>query len=298
MTGRAIEVRVGAMVILAALVAVIGTMWFQKFQLAEKRYSFFVRFNEVGGLVTGDPIHINGVENGRVDAVTLLADRVVVEMAVRDGVVIPYDSRIALKSLGIMGERFVAIVRGDSSLAIAPGDTVDGAYLMGLSEVMGAAGGIIDEVRATTTNLREITSSLTSDGTLQQGIDDFAATGRNLRTMTERNRDRVDRAIVRFERSATLLDSLIATRYSTIDSSLAAIGRAGGKAEATVDNLAVVSEDLREITTKLRAGEGSAGRLLNDDAFVTKLESTVTRLDSLIADIQRNPGRYVKFSLF
>ena len=41
--------------VLAARCAVIGTMWFQKFQLAEKRYHFFVRFNEVGGLLVGDP---------------------------------------------------------------------------------------------------------------------------------------------------------------------------------------------------------------------------------------------------
>lgn len=298
MTPRGLEIRVGAVVIAAAIVAVVGTMWFQKFQLAEKRYAFFVRFNEVGGLVSGDPIQVNGVERGRVDAVDLLPRGVVVRMAVREGVVIPLDSRIALKSIGIMGERFVAIVQGDSSVAIAPGDTLDGDYLMGLSEVMGSAGEILDEVETTSRHLRDIAISLSGDGRLQEGVDDFAVASKNVRTMTERNRDRLDRALIKFEHSATLLDSLIATRYAGIDSSLAAIGRAGGKAEETADNLAVVSKDLREITAKLRAGEGSAGRLLNDDTFITRLESTVTQLDSLVADIQRNPSRYVKFSLF
>jgi phospholipid/cholesterol/gamma-HCH transport system substrate-binding protein len=66
----------------------------------------------------------------------------------------------------------------------------------------------------------------------------------------------------------------------------------------TVDNLAEGSQDLREITAKLRSGEGSAGRLLNDDTFIRRLESTVAELDSLVSDIQKNPGRYVKFSLF
>lgn len=298
MTSRGLEIRVGAVVILAALVAVIGTMWFQKFQLAEKRYSFFVRFNEVGGLVTGDPIQVNGVERGRVDAVLLGRDEVLVEMAIREGVSIPLDSRIALKSLGIMGERFVAISQGDSSVAISPGDTVTGAYLMGLSEVMGSAGEILDEVKITTKHLREIAGSLSGEGSLNQGVADFAATSKTLRGMTERNKDRLDRAMVRFERAATLLDSLMTTRFTSIDSSLAAIGRAGGKAEIAVDNLAEVSKDMREITTKLNSGEGSAARLLNDDTFIKRLESTAANLDSLVADIQRNPGRYVKFSLF
>jgi len=298
MTSRGLEVRVGAIVVLSALVAVIGTMWFQKFQLAEKRYSFFVRFYEVGGLVAGDPIQINGVERGRVNVVDLLPRGVVVEMAVRQGVTVPLDSRIALKSLGIMGERFVAIELGDSSVVISPGDTVSGAYLMGLSEVMGAAGDILEEVRVTTHHLRETVVSMSGEGRLQEGIDDFAATSKNLRGMTERNKDRLDNALIRFERSATMLDSLVAKHYTDIDSSLTAIGKAGGKADVAIDNLAEVSKDLREITEKLNSGQGSAGRLLNDDTLITRLESTAARLDSLVADIQRNPGRYVKFSLF
>ncbi|HEU4929186.1 MAG TPA: hypothetical protein VFU38_05100, partial [Candidatus Krumholzibacteria bacterium] len=219
-------------------------------------------------------------------------------MGVREGVEIPVDSHISLKSIGIMGERFVAIVLGDSALAISPGDTVSGAYLMGLSEVMGSAGDILNEVKATTRHIREIAESLSKNGQLEQGMEDFAATSQNLRGMTERNRVRLDRAMIRFERSSVLIDSLISGRYTDLDSSLAAIGRAGGKAEVTLDNLNELSIELKEITTKLNAGQGSAGRLLNDDTLITRLESTAAQLDSLVADIQRNPGRYVRFSLF
>lgn len=298
MTGRGLEVRVGALVVVAALIAVIGTMWFQKFQLAEKRYSFLVRFDEVGGLVNADVIQINGVECGKVDRVDLRPNGVVVRMAVKEGVVIPRDSRIELESIGMMGERFVSIALGDSVVAISPGDTVDGVYMMGLSEVMGAAGSILGDVEVTSRHLREIATSLSGDGRLQEGVDNLAETSKNLRGMTERNKGRIDEAMIRFERSASMLDSLMTKHYAGIDSSLTAIGRAGGKAEMTFDNLAEVSKDLREITAKLRAGEGSAGRLLNDDTFITRLESTVSELDSLVADIQKNPGKYVKFSLF
>jgi phospholipid/cholesterol/gamma-HCH transport system substrate-binding protein len=298
MTSRGLEIRVGAIVIVGALIAVVGTMWFQKFQLTDRRYEFFVRFNEVGGLTSGDPIQVNGVECGRVGAVELLSNDVVVEMGVRDGVVIPRDSEIALKSIGMMGERFVWIQLGDSSVVISPGDSVDGEYLMGLSEVMASAGAVMDEIEVTSQHLREIATSLGASGRLQEGVEDFAVTSKNLRGMTERNRGRLDRAIVRFEHSATMLDSLINGRFASVDSSLAAIGRVGGKAEVTVDNLAEVSKDLREITAKLQSGEGSAGRLLNDDTFILRLEKTVAELDSLVVDIQRNPGRYVKFSLF
>lgn len=298
MTGRGLEIRVGLVVLLAAIILVVGTMWFQKFQYNEKRYSFFVRFNEVGGLVKDDPIQVNGVERGRVQDVTLRRNDVVVEMAVKEGVEIPADSHISLKSIGIMGERFVAIVLGDSSRAISPGDTVTGAYLMGLSEVMGSAGEVLEEIKVTSRHIRKMAETLSGNGQLEQGMEDFAVTSKNLRGMTERNRVRLDHAMIRFERSSVMIDSLITGRYSGLDSSLAAIGRAGGKAEVTLDNLNELSLELKEITKKLNDGQGSAGRLLNDDTLITRLESTAAQLDSLVADIQRNPGKYVRFSLF
>jgi phospholipid/cholesterol/gamma-HCH transport system substrate-binding protein len=297
-SGRGLEIRVGAVVVVAVVIAVVGTMWFQKFQLAEKRYSFYVRFPEVGGLVSGDPINVNGVERGRVNSLKLTPHGVVVDMAVREGVTIPDDSRIELKSIGIMGERFVAIHMGASDHAIAPGDTLDGLFLMGLSEVMGAAGGILDDVQETTRHLREITETLTGDGKFKQSVDDFAATSKNLRGMTESNRERLDRTLAHFERSSSMIDSLVSGHFAQIDSSLTSITRAGGHAEVTAENLAAVSSDLKEITAKLRAGDGTAGRLLNDDQLIRKMESTVTELDSLLKDIQDHPGRYVKFSLF
>lgn len=298
MTGRGLEIRVGIVVILAALIAVVGTMWFQKFQYNEKRYSFFVRFDEVGGLVKDDPIQVNGVERGRVQEVTLRRNDVVVEMGVKEGLEIPADSRIFLKSIGIMGERFVAIVLGDSSSAISPGDTVNGGYLMGLSEVMGTAGDVLEEIKITSQHIRKMAESLSGGGQLEQGMEDFAVTSKNLRGMTERNRVRLDHAMIRFERSSVLIDSLISGRYTDLDSSLAAIGRVGGKAEVTLDNLNDLSLELKDITSKLNAGQGSAGRLLNDDTLITRLESTAAQLDSLVADIQRNPSKYVRFSLF
>lgn len=293
-----LEVRVGAVVLIATVVAIVGTMWFQKFQLIEKRYAFQVKFDEVGGLVVGDPIFINGVECGRVNSISLQPRGVVVEMAVRDGVRVPRDSRISLNSIGLMGERFVAIRQGVSDAVVAPGDTLSGDYLMGMSEVMGSAGSILDEVHETARSLREISESLNQDGKLQAGVADLAATSKNLRAMTERNGKRIDRAAARFEHTAAMLDSLVSGRYAAIDSSLASLGRAGGSAEIAADNLADVSKDLKEITARLRAGEGTAGRLLTDDELIKRLESTVAEMDSLMEDIRTNPGRYVKFSLF
>lgn len=298
MTSRGLEIRVGAVVLLATVLLVIGTMWFQRFQVAEKRYHFFVRFDDVGGLIAGDPVFVNGVERGKVEEIELLDEFVVVEMGVRQGVEISVDSRVSLQAVGIMGERQVTVRRGTAGQSIAEGDTINGELLMGLGEVMGKAGGIIDEVEQVLANLHEITATLNEDDKLRDGIGDFAATGKNLREMTDENRDRLDRSMASFERASTQIDRLVTDHYAGLDSSLTAFSRAGAQVETTVDHLSAISDDLKTISSNLRAGKGSAGRLLTDETLVRRLESATASLDTLLKDMRENPGRYVKFSLF
>ena len=298
MTRRTLEIRVGFVIVLSSAILVTGVMWFQKFKLVEKRYTFYVKFHEVGGLQSGDPIFVNGVEQGRVQSVSLGNREVVAELGIREGVNIPADSRVVLKSVGIMGERFVAVTHGVDTASIAPGDTISGQFLMGLSEVMGAAGSILDELAETSRNLREILESFTSEGKLQSGIDDLAEASENLRSITADNQPRLARAITNFQRVSTRMDSLLAGHYASLDSSMASFGRAGSKAETAVENLARASDDLKDITARLRAGEGSLGKLLTEDELVNKLNATISDLDSLITDIKLHPGRYVTLKLF
>jgi phospholipid/cholesterol/gamma-HCH transport system substrate-binding protein len=298
MTRRGLEIRVGIVVVLASVILVVGIMWFQKFKLVEKRYSYFARFGEVGGLQSNDPVYVNGVERGRVGSVKLSANAVIVEMGIREGVAIPADSHVRLKSVGIMGERFVEITKGASPRSVAPGDTVDGEFLMGLSEVMGAAGEILDELAETSRNLREILETFSNEGKLQSSVDDLSAASANLRSITDENQPRLANAIQGIERVSTRLDGLTERHYASLDSSLAGIGRTGQTVEAAVQNLAQSSEDLKEITRRLREGEGTIGKLLSDDELIDRLNTTLAKLDSLITDIKLHPGRYVTLELF
>lgn len=298
MKGRGLEIRVGAVVLLAALVLVVGTMWFQRFAVAEKRYSFFARFKDVGGLIAGDPIFINGVERGKVKKVDLQLNLVVVEMAVRQGVAVPRDSKVSLQAVGIMGERNVTIMRGISPQAIAPGDTIDGELLMGLGEVMGRTGEIIDEVDAAIENLRDVTEALNRDGKLKEGIADFAATGKSARQMTEENRVRINRTLDNLDRSTAQLSKLLDSHYADIDTSLTAFGKAGREVQNTVAHLTEISDNLKKISTNLKDGKGSAGRLLTDQTLVLRMESATASLDTLLKDMKAHPNKYVKFSLF
>jgi phospholipid/cholesterol/gamma-HCH transport system substrate-binding protein len=64
--------------------------------------------------------------------------------------------------------------------------------------------------------------------------------------------------------------------------------------------LASMTERLDQLTASLNAGEGTAGRLLKDQELYENMNTAVREVQALVADIRRDPRRYlnVRVSLF
>ncbi|MBI4720495.1 MAG: MCE family protein, partial [Chitinivibrionia bacterium] len=238
---------------------IVGIMWFQRFKLVEKRYDFYVTFPDVGGLTKDDPIMINGVEKGRVTEVYLEKHGVVVEMGVREKVVFPKDSRVSLRSIGIMGERYVAIQSGVSVDVVEPGDTLAGYLESGMSEVMGETGQVLTELVAATAHLKEVLRVVLEEGKLAESMSNFHSVSEGLKDVAGDNQAPLYTAIRRFEHVTVVLDSLIGSRYASLDSTLQSFSSAGRRMDAAVDNLSTVSADLKALTERINSGEGTLG---------------------------------------
>ena len=52
------------------------------------------------------------------------------------------------------------------------------------------------------------------------------------------------------------------------------------------------------VADKIERGEGSVGKLLNDEELYNNLAGASAQLEALLEDMKLNPKRYVHFSLF
>ena len=74
---------------------------------------------------------------------------------------------------------------------------------------------------------------------------------------------------------------------------------------ATSAQLEQLSRDLKETNSKVQGvidkastGNGTVGRLMNDDALYRRLDTLLLRFDSLAADIKKNPRKYINLRIF
>ncbi len=68
--------------------------------------------------------------------------------------------------------------------------------------------------------------------------------------------------------------------------------------ESLYNNVNDVSVKVNTILEKIDSGQGLMGSLVSDDELTVELKTTLKELNVLIKDIQENPNRYFKFSIF
>lgn len=93
-------------------------------------------------------------------------------------------------------------------------------------------------------------------------------------------------------------NSLIEESKEPLQNALSMAPETFAKVNVTLDSLQVLSTNLNRQAKNLAEGGGSAGKLLNEDELYERLLESITNLDELIADIKKNPRKYIKFSVF
>ncbi len=81
-------------------------------------------FASVAGLRKGASVEIAGVEVGRVDAITLEAYKADVLMKVRRGLALGDDTIASVKTMGLIGDKYISLSPGASDRMIPPGGRI------------------------------------------------------------------------------------------------------------------------------------------------------------------------------
>jgi phospholipid/cholesterol/gamma-HCH transport system substrate-binding protein len=89
-----------------------------------KGYDIYALFSDTGGLKSGSPIIIAGVDVGRVKSITLDNYQARVILHLTENLKIQEDAIASIKTKGLIGEKYVEITPGGSEKVIEPGGRI------------------------------------------------------------------------------------------------------------------------------------------------------------------------------
>ncbi|MEM8525611.1 MAG: MlaD family protein [Bacteroidota bacterium] len=319
------EIRIG----LLAIVAIGLMFWGYKFvegqDIFSKTKTFYVEYDNVGGLTEGTNVMRSGVQVGIVTAVYLNPENletVIVELDLEKDLPLPKNTVAAIATTDFLGEKNVDLifngpcngtncaVSGDflkpgtrSVLATMTGGPEEiGKYVdevtSGVSVLMDSLGNvtsdpnspvskILSDVDDIMTSLKKTTASLNAVvATNSRAINQMVSNLNNI-TMAIQNRDEeLERILVNAD---TLMQNLAAVN---LDGTLQTADGAINNLNTTMKTADQTVADLQKILVGLKAGEGTLGQLIANDDLYKDLEKSIQNLDLLLEDFRLNPARY------
>ena len=332
---RANDFAVGLTMVVGIAIIVGATLWVKQADFGRPRTTVTARFRDVGGVKIGTPVVIRGVRAGRIEAMELSDSAfVLARMALDPEVSLPGDPVVLLNESSLFGEWQATITSRDAVIRDADvlrqvsetsrgGDVLPGATLPDIARLTAVAGQIAGDVASVAERFqlafdeqaaRELRSSVRSFAELSTILaQTVREQSNNLTTMSADVRGGVQSVL----RSAELLKGVVervdsSTSRGEVRHIVEDAAEAARQLRETSRRLLVISEQLGRsqgklesflatsdsIAQKIQSGQGSLGLLINDPTLYRNADSLLRQLNVLLADLQRNPRRYINLRIF
>ena len=301
------SLKVGLFLISAAAVLMWASLSGTGTSIFDSKDLFVCYFHNVSGLLPGSPVWMSGVEVGNVKSIefanldSLRQVKVVCRTKTSVWAHLNKDARIQLGTIGFLGDKYVEIIPGlNGAPPIKSGGELLTIEVGGMAEMFEEGGNALSEASVTMSNLSDFLKRINQgEGTIGKMINDdelylqMTDLLTNLTALTADLKKNQERIISSIETTAKSLSSL----SEKVDKSEGTLGKIISDPQL-YDNLNATTARLDTIMNKINSAEGSIGMLVNDTALYVEIVNLLTRVSNMVSDMEKNPGKYFKFSVF
>ncbi len=279
------EFKVGATVITATLILIFGIIWGKGYRLQTHKYQLELTFDNIGGMVVGDPVTVNGVKAGKVQKIGWRDRLVLVTVELNDRIQLYEDATFIIVSAELLAGMRIEIFPGDSpnhlNMAKQP---FHGKYGGRIVDV----GLTIDELAKDLSSLSfrldttfALVNSMLTTGHLQ---NDLNATLDNLKLFSQDLKQvspNLSNMLKNLDKSINNLDSFVVKNDEALSTTFKRFNSISSK-------LDTVSSSLQMVMQTILKQEGTLGKMVYDPKLYNELSQTLRSLDSLSQKIKKD----------
>jgi phospholipid/cholesterol/gamma-HCH transport system substrate-binding protein len=308
------ETKVGALTALAITLLILGFNFLKGKSLFKTGTFVYGKFKNTKGIMTSNPVLINGLTVGSVyelEATGKSVDTILIAIKLNRELNIPVNSLASIKE-NPLGSSSIDISMGNSKTYIKNHDTIPTIDVPGaLGEITTKLTPVVDQIKVTVQTLDSVLRNVNSvfDPFTKNNMQDVVANTNRLTTslllsaatfqkiMSDQNG-----ALIKSMDNVNSFTRNLAGNNDKINSTLANLQTTTGNLsqadiKGTVASLQGSVERLNAAVSKMDSKDGSIGLLLNDRQLYDNLANTTRSLNTLMDDLRVNPKRYVSFSL-
>lgn len=300
---------------LIALLAIVGFVILFQFMKGKSLFTtdniFYAEFDNVEGLAASNPVSINGLKVGQVDEIIPITEKdgkihFIVKVTVDDDFTFSKTSTLEIFEPGLMSGKEMRVNLAYGSPMAKDGDTLKGAFTLSMmNNISSQVGPVKDQLQIVLKRVDSLTNNanqLLNDQNkaefrqlllnLNRTVAAFEGTSRQTNALLANNDPRVQRMLDNAN-LATISAKTAIDKYGRVADEVDV-----QKLNRTIDNLSTTADKLNGVISGIQNGEGSLGKLTQDEELYRNLNESSANLNSLILDLKTNPKRYLNFSVF
>lgn len=289
------EIVIGSIMVISIVVGFIGLSFLKGSYIFSDDKIYYTQFEDLNNVATATPVKISGYKVGNVKKVYFDYKRgkgAVLELSIDPNVIIYKGSRVKMNVNPLSGSELFILPPSDmeNSQVMSERDTIlsieSGSDLIGklTNEVVPAVTDMLPTVQNTINRINNIAENQSIDNI----IKNLDATSKNLEMLSNK-----------LNGSVNSIDAILANVNKTSQNVLLITDKAKGvEIDSISKGLKEASATLSYISEKLKSDNNNLGLLLNDDKVYRRLDSLVSKTDSLVSDIKANPRKYINLKIF
>lgn len=296
------EIKTAALVIGGILLFIYGFSYLKGKSIFKDTKTLYTVYDEVEGLIPGAKVTINGLSIGKISNIDFLPSttKILVTMDVRKELNFSKESAAMLYEVGLIGGKAISIVpKFDNNKTIQSGDTLRSEIKPSFTDLINRQ---IEPLQI------KIESMLTSADSLFVGVSNVldSDTQANLKNTLEN----LSVTMENLNNASLAAHNILAQNQEQLNATFVNIKDTSENLKSITDSIssAEISRSINQfsktvaglntIVSAIDAGEGTAGKLIRDEALYDNLRAATKELELLMRDLKNHPKRYVHFSLF
>lgn len=301
-----IETKVGAFFIGALAILGILILRTEKLEIfgQPNEQLFKTVFPQVAGLNLQGHIRIAGVKVGKVQKIAVEQGRAVVTFSVEEGYPVTQGATASLSSIGILGEKYIELDPGaPAAQPIPSGSLIPSRTGVSLDNLMETLGAIGQDVKGITSALNQSIGGEQGRQKLDEIVDNIRILTAEFRAMAQENHAAINNTMANVEAiSGDLRDRLpkLAKQFEDlgknlngmVDESRPELKGLMQDVRKLAQGFQATSENIRLITEKMNNGEGTIGKLLNDETTVQKINQAVDNVNEMLGGMKQMELRF------
>lgn len=287
--------KVGLVSLIIIISFIVSYAWLTNRLNSGTGFELRILFEDVGGLEIGDKVSYRGMEVGRIKDVKISPQGIVCTARLKEKLELPLGTRFYVADSSLMGGKLLTIEPGSGSTNIDYTALQKGSSSTGLMAIVAEAQPVIRELKSVLEDLRADNGLLASGAGF---VSEARGTLAKLDSSVDKAQPDLLASLKKMNIAMGKIDEFLNNNSADLEAGISGLAPLMLEAKNSLDSLQVLTAQLSKTVNAVNKGSGTANKLVYDDDVYLQMQSTLSGLEALIADIKANPRKYIKFSVF